>query len=190
MRRQIFLATWLLLNSAVSPCLSHEVPEERDVNSKATCEGKSAQEVGATNEKKQEGMSPSGDAKENGKIESILDEALRKQLSGSYFEALKLYDKALDLDKKNAKVWARLGSCYQALEEWRKSESAYRQAYELDPTSQKDLLYFMAVVDEKLDQKSKALEKYTKYVEKNGSGTFTSMAKLRISELTQHSKHQ
>lgn len=111
------------------------------------------------------------------------EEAETALLKSDYAAAKQMYKRFVEADKNNAMAWLRLGTCCRALEEWKEALAAFQRAYELDPKGQKQILYFMATVHDKLNEHSKAAEEYRKYIDLDYNGNFWKAAKSRLREI-------
>ncbi|HEY9784708.1 MAG TPA: tetratricopeptide repeat protein [Candidatus Obscuribacterales bacterium] len=117
------------------------------------------------------------------KAAPIGEEAVKLQQAGDLAGAVAKYQQALAILPNNAQLWRNLGSAYQALDQYQQARDAYQKAYNLDNKAEVDNLYYMAVIDETLNQGAKALSEYRQYVQAAPAGQWVNQAKPRIQAL-------
>lgn len=69
------------------------------------------------------------------KSEALFEKAVEKGIVGQYEEAIKLLDKALDIDPKYAEAWLLLGNQYMALTQYAEARDCYQHCLDLKPKS-------------------------------------------------------
>ena len=69
------------------------------------------------------------------KSEPLFEQAVEKSIVGQYEEAIKLLNKALDLDPTYAEAYLLLGNQYMALEQYATAGEQYRHCLDLNPAS-------------------------------------------------------
>jgi tetratricopeptide (TPR) repeat protein len=72
---------------------------------------------------------------------------------------------------------------YQQLDNWAAARDEYQKAYDLDPKTEVDNLYFMGPLDESLGRGKQALGDYTKYLQYAPKGTYATQANARYQKL-------
>lgn len=69
------------------------------------------------------------------KSEALFDQAVEKSVVGQYEEAIKLLDKALDIDPQYAEAWLLLGNQHMALGQYALAREQYQHCLDLNPKS-------------------------------------------------------
>ena len=69
------------------------------------------------------------------KSEPLFEQAVEKSIVGQYEEAIRLLNKAVDIDPGYAEAWLLLGNQHMALGEYLKAREQYRHCLDLDPKS-------------------------------------------------------
>ena len=67
--------------------------------------------------------------------EALFEQAVEKGVVGQYEEAVKLLDKALDIDPNYAEAWLLLGNQHMALTQYTKARDCYQRCLDLNPSS-------------------------------------------------------
>lgn len=78
---------------------------------------------------------PNGLMGQTPKSEAVFEQAVEKGVVGQYEEAIKLLNKALDIDPGYAEAWLVLGNQWMALEQYSDARECYRHCLELNPKS-------------------------------------------------------
>lgn len=119
------------------------------------------------------------------KFQKLVDQAIARQKSGNEKEAIRIYERALQLNPESASAWMDLGSAYQQVNNFQKAGDCYERAVQIDPKGQPDLFYWLAVLDEYANNGTKAIEHYKKYLEANRDNAARSQAaKDRVQALS------
>ena len=71
------------------------------------------------------------------KSEPLFEQAVEKSIVGQYEAAIKMLDKALDIDPDYAEAWLLLGNQYMALTQYGKARECYQHCLDLNPKSQR-----------------------------------------------------
>jgi tetratricopeptide (TPR) repeat protein len=79
--------------------------------------------------------------------------------AGKYEEALESYTKATHDEPNFAQAWAGMGNIHAQKRDFEKAKEAYRRAKEINP-SDKNILYGLAVMLEKMGQPQEAIQEY------------------------------
>ena len=69
------------------------------------------------------------------KSEPLFERAVEKSVVGQYEEAIKLLDKALEIDPTYAEAWLLLGNQYMALTQYSRARECYQHCLDLNPKS-------------------------------------------------------
>jgi len=89
-------------------------------------------------------------------------------MTGEYEEALKYYNKALELDSANPVIMNHIGYVYKKMGDYDKSENAYLQAIVASPGYVNTYINLGILYDDFLNDSEKALSYYKKYLELGG----------------------
>ncbi len=116
--------------------------------------------------------------------QQLIDEALKKQIGNDFVGAAAGYRKALEVVPKNAKVHTDLATCLQQIDDFNGARDEYQRGLDYDKKSERENLYFLAVLDEHFNKGQAAYEKYLNYVKDNPNGAYFGEAQARIKELS------
>lgn len=111
-----------------------------------------------------------------------LEQIDQKLMSGDYMSARSIAQYGVEANPESAILWLRLGVCYQTMDEFKMSISAYQKAYSLDPKGQRETFFFIASVYEKLHEDKLAYDNYVQYFRLDSGGRYALAAKARIRE--------
>lgn len=116
----------------------------------------------------------------------LVDQAAQKFTSKDYTGAIALYKQALQIIPNDASVHTDLASALQANDDFQVALQEYQKAYDLDPKSQVEVLYFLGALNENFGNGQKALQMYRDYAAKKPNGQFVSFAKTRMDALSKN----
>jgi tetratricopeptide (TPR) repeat protein len=114
------------------------------------------------------------------RAEKMVDDAVAKQTSEDYKAAIGLYEQALQLAPKNARLWTNLASAYYAIDDFNDAYNAYKKAVDIDPKAEKLNFYSLGAIDENFNRGYQALDNYRKYIAASPDDKFVSDANDRI----------
>lgn len=113
----------------------------------------------------------------------LISQGMRMQVLGEYKLACKLFSQALDYSPKNARLHSTLGFCLCKTGDLGSARAEYQPGYNLDPTGESQNSYCLAVLDDRMNYKSLALQEYETYIRDNPAGAYTESARKRVREL-------
>ena len=117
----------------------------------------------------------------------LVDQASQKYTAKDYAGAIALYKQALQIIPNDPSVHTDLASAMQANDDFQGALTEYQKAYDIDPKSQVEVLYFLGALNENFGNGSKALQLYREYAAKKPNGQFVSYAKQRMDALAKNS---
>ena len=109
----------------------------------------------------------------------ILEEAISNQGNAENDKAIANYKKVLEIVPSNANAWYNLGTAYQAVGKDHDALEAYKKAFEIDPKSQSEAIFFAALILEEERKLIEAIDLYDKYLDVAPSGEYIAEAKER-----------
>lgn len=118
----------------------------------------------------------------------LMDSAYKMHTSGKIVEAVKLYQQGLAISPSNAPGWTNLATAYQDNEDFAKARETFKKALDLDPKSQAENWFYIALLDDHLGQGAKALESYQKYISSASTPARIAYAKDRVTDLAKDLK--
>jgi tetratricopeptide (TPR) repeat protein len=95
-----------------------------------------------------------------------------------------LYEQALQLAPKNARLWTNLGSAYYSADDFNRAYEAFKKALDLDAKAEKLNLFSLAAIDENFGRGVQALDEYRRFVSQNPGDKLIGRANDRIKALT------
>lgn len=118
------------------------------------------------------------------KAEKLVLTAVEKQKAEDFSTAVQLYQQALQLVPKNARVWTNLATAVYALDDFNGALTAYQKATDLDPKAESMDFYSMGLVHENFGRAPQAIESYRKFLQYNPADKLAANATERIKILT------
>ena len=104
--------------------------------------------------------------------------------AGKLAEAIEQYQQALAITPNNAHGWTNLAAAYQGMDDFARARDSYQKAVTIDPKTEVDNHYFIALIDEHFGKGPQALQGYQKYVASAPRGQYVALAQERIKALT------
>lgn len=113
----------------------------------------------------------------------IVDQALEAYNSGDFCKAADLYLQVIQIVPSVANMHTSRAASAQACDNFAVALEEYQKAYELDPKSEGDNLYLIAVLKEHFGKGPDALSTYRKYLTERPAGKYASLARQRVDQL-------
>jgi tetratricopeptide (TPR) repeat protein len=113
------------------------------------------------------------------KANYLLDKGIKEQTTGNNQSAIDCYKGVVEIAADNSSAWYNLGTAYQAQAQNNEALQAYRRAFELDPKSQADAIFFAGLILEEQKKFLDAINLYDKYIQTDPNGSYVSDAKAR-----------
>jgi tetratricopeptide (TPR) repeat protein len=117
------------------------------------------------------------------RAEKLVNDAVAKQNAEDYKGAISLYEQALQLVPKNARVWTNTASAYYALDDFNDAYIDFKKALDLDAQTEKLNWYSLAAIDDNFGRGKQALDEYNKFVSINPGDSHVSAAQERMHAL-------
>lgn len=117
------------------------------------------------------------------RAEKLVNDAVAKQTAQDFKGAVALYEQALQLVPKNARVWSNLASAYYELDDFNDAYIDFKKAIDLDAQAEKLNWYSLAAIDDNFGRGTQALDEYRKFVSINPGDSHISAAEDRIKVL-------
>jgi len=118
------------------------------------------------------------------KAEKLVLTAVDKQKAEDFAGAVQLYQQALQLVPKNARVWTNLASALYATDDFNGALNAYQKATELDAKAESMDFYSMGLIQENFGRAAQAMDAYRKFLQNNPTDKLAQNATERIKVLT------
>lgn len=116
----------------------------------------------------------------------MVEQGVAKLKEKDYASAIPLLQKALTLIPKNAAVWTNLGLAQQNTDNFQAAKTSYQKAYDLDNKGSVGNLYLIATITENYGNGTAALALYKKYLTKDPTGAYVSLANARVAALSKN----
>lgn len=118
----------------------------------------------------------------------LMDSAYKMHTNGKIVEAIKLYQQGLAISPSNAPGWTNLATAYQDNQDFAKARETFQKALDLDPKSQAENRFYIALLEEHLGQGKEALQTYQQYISSASTPGRIAYAKDRVDDLTKDPK--
>lgn len=117
------------------------------------------------------------------RADKMVNDAVAKQQAEDYKGAIGLYQQALQLAPKNARLWTNLASAYYASDDFSDAFDAYKKAVDLDSKGERLNYYSLGIIDENFGRGTPALNDYRQFVALNPGDKLVGEANDRIKVL-------
>lgn len=117
------------------------------------------------------------------KADQLVNNAVEKQKAGDYAGAISLYNQAISIAPKVARIYSNLASALYASDDFNGALNAYKKALEVDPKQESINWYSVAAIDEHYNRGAQALDEYRKFILLNPTDKLADSAKARVAAL-------